>query len=112
MPDKKLASVCGIYCGTCEYFEKQCQGCGSVEGKPFWTTQMHVVICPLYDCCINRKQVEHCGLCDEFPCKIFTGFYDPSLSEEEAKKQVQTRQEILLRRKEIGTEKWLEEKEA
>lgn len=37
MTDKNLASVCGLYCGTCEYFEKQCQGCGNVKGKVFWT---------------------------------------------------------------------------
>ena len=35
MLDKNLAPGCWLYCGTCEYFEKQCQGCGTVEGKPF-----------------------------------------------------------------------------
>ncbi|MEW6095809.1 MAG: DUF3795 domain-containing protein [bacterium] len=113
MPDKNLAPICGLYYGTCEYFEKQqCQGCGNVNGKPFWTTQMKVEVCPLYDCCVNKKQLEHCGLCDELPCQTFTGFYDPSLSEEEAKKAVSARQQELLKRKEIGTEKWLEGKEA
>ncbi|HAV42720.1 TPA: hypothetical protein DCX15_01705 [bacterium] len=112
MSDRNLASVCGLYCGTCEYFKKQCPGCGYIKGKPFWTTQMNVEVCPFYDCCINRKQIEHCGLCDEFPCRTFMELYDPSLSEEEAKKQVQERQEALLRRKEVGTERWLEEKEA
>ncbi|MEW6103795.1 MAG: DUF3795 domain-containing protein [bacterium] len=100
-----------LYCGTCEYLEKQCQGCGNVAGKPFWTLQMKVEICPMYDCCINKKQLEHCGLCDEFPCETFK-LYDPSLGEEEGKKLVLARQNELLRRKEIGTEKWLEEKEA
>lgn len=110
MLDKKLAPVCGFYCGTCKYYVKACQGCGYVKGKPFWTAQMKVEICPLYDCCINKKHLEHCGLCDEFPCKVFTGFYDPSLSEEEAKRSILARQNELLRRKEIGTEKWLKEK--
>jgi len=112
MPELNLAPVCGLYCGTCEYFGKQCQGCGNVKGKPFWRAQMKVEVCPLYDCCINKKRLEHCGLCDELPCKTFTGFYEPSLSEEEGKKAVLGRQKELLRRKEIGTEKWLEEKEA
>lgn len=110
MIDNALAPVCGLYCGTCEYLEKQCQGCGKVEGKPFWTTQMKVEVCPLYDCCINKKQLEHCGLCDEPPCKTFTDIYDPSLSPEEAKKSVLARQNELAKRKEIGTEKWLGEK--
>ena len=112
MPDSNLAPVCGIYCGTCKFFGGQCQGCGYLEGSPFWTVQMKVEVCPLYDCCINKKQLEHCGLCDEFPCETFTGLRDPSLSEEEAEEALRTRQNDLLRRKDIGTEKWLKEKEA
>ena len=112
MPDRKLATVCGLYCGDCEYLEKQCRGCGHQEGRPFWTTQMKVEVCPLYDCCVNKRQLEHCGLCSELPCKTFAQFYDPSLSEEDAKKSVLSRQDELLRRKEIGTEKWLGEKAA
>ena len=73
---------------------------------------MNVEFCPLYDCCVNKKQLEHCGLCTEFPCKTFSELRDPSLSEDEAEKSLITRQNELLRRKEIGTEKWLEEREA
>ena len=112
MPDKNLAPVCGIYCGTCEHLDTQCRGCGNVEGKPFWTTHMKIEVCTLYDCCVNKKQLEHCGLCDELPCSTFLQFYDPSLSQEEAKESILARQNDLLRRKEIGTEKWIEEKEA
>ena len=112
MPDNNLAPVCGIYCGTCEYLGEQCQGCGAVEGKPFWTAQVNLAVCPLYDCCISRKQLEHCGLCGEFPCNTFLELRDPSLSEEEAERALLERQNDLLRRKEVGTQKWLEEKEA
>ena len=110
MIDKALAPVCGLYCGSCEYFEKPCQGCGNVKGKPFWTAQMKDKICSLYNCCINQKKLEHCGLCNEFPCGIFITLRDPSLSEEEAEKALRDRQNELIRRREIGTEKWLEEK--
>lgn len=112
MTDKNLAPVCGLYCGACEYLEKQCQGCGHQQGRPFWTAQMTIEVCPLYDCCINEKQLEHCGLCDEFPCETFNELRDPSLSEEEAKEALLARQNGLVRRNEIGTEKWLEEKGA
>ena len=112
MPDNNLAPVCGIYCGTCGYLENQCQGCGYLKGKPFWTVQMKVEVCPLYDCCANKKLLEHCGLCNEFPCELFTGLRDPSLSEEEAKEALCARQNELVKRKKIGTERWLEEKEA
>lgn len=109
MADIALAPVCGLYCGGCEYLGKQCQGCGHVKGKPFWTAQYGVEVCPLYGCCVNQKQLEHCGLCDEFPCKTFTSLRDPSLSEEDAEKALINRQEGLIRRRKIGTEKWLGE---
>ena len=110
MTDKNLAPVCGLYCGGCEYYKKTCVGCGNVKGKPFWTTLMKVETCPLYDCCINKKQLEHCGLCEELPCETFNKFHDPSLSPEEAKQAVLKRQNELIKRKEISTENWLEEK--
>ena len=103
----KLASACGLYCGTCEYIGKNCQGCGNVQGKPFWTEKMDVNICPLYDCCANNKKLDHCGLCNDLPCDLFNSFYDPSLSPEEAEKSVNSRQSELLKRKEIGTENWI-----
>ena len=40
------------------------------------------VVCPLYDCGVNRKQLDHCGLRDEFPCTTFNKLRNPSLSEE------------------------------
>ncbi len=104
------APVCGLYCGECEFLGKQCAGCGNVAGKPFWTSQIPNGICPLYDCCKNKKQLGHCGLCEEFPCKIFNELRDPNLSDDEFEKSLAMRKSDLLRRKEIGIEKWLQEK--
>ena len=111
MSDRSLASPCGIYCGTCPHLGTQCPGCGNVQGKPFWTAGMNVEVCALYDCCIAKKQLAHCGLCDQFPCETFMRYNDPSLSEEEAQQAALARKGHLLRRKEIGTEGWLEEQE-
>lgn len=111
MPDKDLAPVCGLYCGTCEYFEKQCEGCGHVKGKPFWVSHIGVDVCALYNCCVNQKHLEHCGQCGELPCKTFKNQADPSLSPEEAKESLLKRQRELLKRKEIGTEKWIKDEE-
>ena len=37
MTDKKdLAAACGLYCGYCEHLGPNCQGCGQVQGKPFY----------------------------------------------------------------------------
>ena len=110
MGEQNLASVCGIYCGTCEYLRKQCDGCGNEEGKPFWTQLMKIEVCPLYNCCIDEKHLEHCGLCEELPCMKFRDLSDPSLSPEEAEESVLFRQKDLIRRREIGTEEWLREK--
>ena len=104
-----LASPCGLYCGPCEHLGEKCKGCGNQMGKPFWTDMMKIEICPLYDCCVHKRTLEHCGHCDQLPCDLFKNFYDPSLSPEEAKGSVLSRQHALARRREIGTEEWLEE---
>ncbi len=108
MSDRNLAAACGLYCGPCQYLGNKCNGCGHEKGNPFWTSHAKVEICPLYDCCVNRKKLEHCGLCPELPCTMFKEFHDPSLSPEEAKKSVLARQSELMRRKVVGTDKWLE----
>jgi hypothetical protein len=54
--------------------------------------------------------LEHCGLCDEFPCEIFIELRDPTLSEEAAKEALRARQNDLVKRAKIGTERWLKEK--
>ncbi len=105
-----LAAACGLYCGDCEFMEKQCQGCNQVKGKPFWTEQFDMEVCPLYGCCVNQKELEHCGLCDEFPCELFISLRDPALSDEEAAQSLQKRQKDLRLRKEISTEAWLKER--
>jgi hypothetical protein len=110
MSDSYLAAACGLYCGQCDYLQNQCEGCGHVRGKPFWTVQMEILTCPLYDCCVNIKCLEHCGLCDEFPCALFLELRDPSLSDTEAEKALQRRKKDLLKRGKIGTENWLKEK--
>lgn len=108
--EKGLAAACGLYCGYCEHLGEKCRGCGLVQGKPFWTKQYGVEVCPLYDCAVNQKHLEHCGLCPELPCETFNSLRDPSLSDEEAAAALETRKEGLLHRKEIGTEAWLDEK--
>ena len=97
--DVDLASPCGSYCGECRFYLKSCNGCGSVKGKPFWGE------CRFYPC-MKEKNVEHCGACQEFPCKYFLETYDPS----EGAWQVFYRAGQLVYRKKIGTEKWVKEK--
>jgi Protein of unknown function (DUF3795) len=97
-----------LYCGACEYLGEKCSGCGNIEGKPFWTAEFGVEACPLYACCVIQRKLEHCGLCDDLPCKLFLEFHDPALSPEEAEASVRERQKQLLERREMGTEEWVE----
>lgn len=67
----EIASRCGILCGECAYREQMnCAGCVHIE-KPFWGES-----CPVKSCC-EEKGLEHCGLCEEFPCGLLNQFaYD------------------------------------
>ena len=98
------ATPCGLYCGTCPELEKSCKGkpCMECSGEMFWGT------CELYKCCVEKHKLEHCGLCDEFPCKLFLEHNDPSLTKEEAERQNKARRKELRERAKIGTEKWVE----
>ena len=63
---------CGVDCEACEYrVQTGCPGCRAAEGKLFWGE------CTLAKCCIG-KNLEHCGQCQEFPCKTLNDYaYDP-----------------------------------
>ncbi len=109
MTDSNFAPVCGLYCGRCEFLGNECNGCGLVEGRPFWTGLMQMDVCPIHDCCRIQKQLEHCGLCEAFPCTTFLELRDPGMSDEEFQRSLRARQTALQRRREVGTEQWLHE---
>ena len=98
-----LAAACGLYCGDCEYLGNRCTGCAQLQGKPFWAGQYGVEVCPIYGCCVDQKGLEHCGLCDEFPCETFTSLRDPSMTDEQFERSLRERQENLNLRKGVGT---------
>ena len=116
---RALAAPCGFYCGACAVYiahkdnipklkERQatfhgvsmddirCEGCLSDEPFIFCRT------CPVKSC-TNEKGIEGCHQCDDFPCKIIGDFTFP------------VGEKVILRsvpaRRELGTEKWMEEEE-
>jgi hypothetical protein len=101
MVEGVIFSGCGTVCDDCEYFkgerEPRCEGCNAREGRPFWGE------CPTYSC-VAEHGVEHCGLCDEFPCDKFMGMYDP----EHGQKSSITRAGLLAYRAKHGDEKAIE----
>ena len=109
MSDIKHAPVCGYYCGDCHFLGETCSGCGYVSGRPFWTVEMPGGICPIYECCVNLKQLEHCGVCPDLPCRIIHELRDPDMNDSQFQESIDQRLKNLSRRVETGTEAWLEE---
>ena len=61
-----VESRCGLLCSKCEWGKKEgCVGCIAMS-KPLWSDS-----CDIKSCC-EEKGLEHCGLCDDFPCKTIT----------------------------------------
>lgn len=88
----QLISVCGLLCNTCDYFNKNCQGCLTVKGTTFWSKDaMPDGLCPLYKCAIIEKKYQSCGQCADLPCSLFTGLKDPNITDEQHKKSIAER---------------------
>jgi len=63
-----LFSACGLNCGLCPRYytdgNSKCPGCG---GENFSEKHCSCSILP----CIQRKGIEYCYLCEEYPCKKY-----------------------------------------
>jgi len=63
-----IFSACGLNCGLCPRYytdgPSRCPGCG---GEDFLETHC---TCSILPCC-ERKNIEYCYDCDEFPCKKY-----------------------------------------
>jgi hypothetical protein len=95
---RRLASVCGHYCGSCDaYQDCACCGCGYQLG------QTRRGECAVFQCCVGERGLEHCGLCLDFPCQVFVSQAPPL--------EVARRYRTLRHRAEIGTAAWLAEQE-
>lgn len=93
-------SICGIDCDIAcvecnKYLDSPCKGCNEAKGRLFWTKYMGLDVCPIYNCCVNVKQLENCGKCDKLPCEIFFSTKDPSISDELFKQMIQERVDLL-----------------
>jgi len=99
--NEKLLALCGSHCGFCSYYIKErtpyCSGCETHKGHPFWGE------CKLFACAKDHN-IEHCGLCFDFPCDLFINQYDP----EHGQKSAFRRAGLLAYRKRYGTEKYVE----
>ena len=95
---RKLAAVCGRYCAACDtYRQNACCGCAYQLGRTCGGE------CPVFECCIAVRGLEHCGLCLDFPCQVFVSHAPPL--------EVARLYKALRRRADIGTPAWLGEQQ-
>jgi len=106
-----LAGPCGFYCGTCRHYlarakgllkEKNlkhgCRGCRIQDKTCAWVKR---------DCArLRKKQITFCFECDEFPCANLL-----ELDGRHVRDDGISLIDNLLRIKEVGVERWLEEQE-
>ncbi|MGX8852378.1 DUF3795 domain-containing protein [Amedibacillus sp. YH-ame10] len=78
----KVISCCGVVCSECQYYPTDCEGCPKIKGHAFWLQFTDEEVCAIYECCVNQKDLSHCGKCKKLPCKRYDGT-DPTKSEEE-----------------------------
>jgi hypothetical protein len=73
MDDMMFAAPCGEYCKLCPQHigGQHCVGYNFHRGHPAWGE------CKLY-ARVSKHNIEHCGLCVDFPCDFFIGHFDPS----------------------------------
>ena len=80
-----IESRCGIMCSECEYKESMgCKGCVNID-KPFWGD-----VCPVKSCC-EGKNLENCGMCDNFACELLNSFAYDKEQGDDGKRIVQCR---------------------
>lgn len=71
LPIKKYHTLacCGLDCGLCPRYRTEgsskCPGCC---GPNFYNKHPS---CSFITCCVKKKNIEVCALCDEFPCSKF-----------------------------------------
>lgn len=78
----KKMSCCGMICSECEYYPAECQGCREIKGKVYWLEYTGESCCDIYECCNNQRKYEHCGQCEELPCRRYERD-DPTKTPEE-----------------------------
>jgi hypothetical protein len=130
----EFASPCGLYCGVCaiyiahrdnneklkeklvKLYRGETPGMGTLPNSEDLTTAdircngclsderfMHCQQCEIRDCAME-KGISGCHSCDEFPCAHVDNF------------SMSVGKKVILRsvpyRREVGTEKWIEDEEA
>ncbi len=90
--DHPETACCGDFCGKCNHYSKDCEGCTSAKRGT----------CHFVACCLGRG-IEHCGICHEFPCAKLRVF----VPDDRPGCPPGYHLENLKERTRVGTEAWL-----
>ncbi|MCJ7544987.1 MAG: DUF3795 domain-containing protein [Phycisphaerae bacterium] len=66
--DMMKLAPCGLDCNACKLRPKECDGCHATSDH-VWCGD-----CAIRLCCISRKKMDNCSVCDEFPCQAVLEF--------------------------------------
>ena len=61
--------ACGVFCGGCPTYTRERKACPGAE-----INIKRCESCTTFHLCCQEKDVEHCYLCVEFPCRKFKNF--------------------------------------
>ena len=90
-----MLAVCGTNCGTCQGLGSVCtDGCVASKGQAFWTRQMGIPVCPIYQC-VQDNRYSDCGSCAQIPCNLWMMIKSPEVTEEQHRTSVQERMNAL-----------------
>ena len=76
-----------------------CNGCRQTKGSPHFDR-----LCRTYDCCLNKKGLDFCYECQEFPCLKFA-----PISDSAELRRHNTKIYNLLMLKKLGLEEYIEQ---
>ncbi len=100
---------CGVYCGACPSFGRTCRGCGSEDRDQKRTSKWG---CKLRRCCHEDKDLDHCGQCDELPCRKYIAKLPGSHPDDARFGYRREAPDNLLRVEVVGVDAWLKEQDA
>ena len=84
---------------TVEEVRGSCAGCRPKQGMPFGD-----VLCQTFDCCVNKKSLDFCYQCEDFPCPKLA-----PISERAEVRRHNTKIYNLLMLKKLGLDEYIRE---
>jgi hypothetical protein len=86
-------SACGRYCDECKTYNVDCKGCYHTRKEKLMVHEDNM--CPIYECVMDKYENRICSSCQKLPCDNFFKCIDPEFTDDENKKGIEARVNIL-----------------